>query len=98
PVGRAPRVLAPRGRGRPKSAPTMPARQQDLPARVTLTGVRMKPHILAALLAAAAPVALSACATTGSSATSSSSAYAAAQAQVQRLTAQANQNALLKPW
>jgi peptidyl-dipeptidase Dcp len=57
----------------------------------------MKPHILAALLAAAAPVALAGCATTESSVTSGSS-YAAAQSQVTRLTAQADQNALLKPW
>ncbi len=60
----------------------------------------MKKHILAALLAAAAPMALTACATTGAgtSATETSAAYAAAQAEVARLTEQANQNGLLKPW
>lgn len=57
----------------------------------------MKSHVLAAILAAAIPVA--GCATTATSTTSgSTAAYAAAQAEVERLAAQANQNALLRPW
>ncbi len=58
----------------------------------------MKPHVLAALLAAASPLALSACATTEVGASTSNAAYATAQADVARLTTQANENVLLKPW
>jgi peptidyl-dipeptidase Dcp len=58
----------------------------------------MRAHLLAACLAASAPL-LAACATTGAQSSSeASAAYAAAQAEVARLTAQANENALLKPW
>ncbi len=57
----------------------------------------MKTHVLAALLAAAVPIA--GCATTSSTTTSgSTAAYAAAQSEVARLTAQANEHTLLKPW
>ena len=57
----------------------------------------MKTHVLAALLAAAVPIA--GCATTASTTTSgSTAAYAAAQSEIARLTAQANEHALLKPW
>ncbi|QGZ93518.1 M3 family metallopeptidase [Terricaulis silvestris] len=58
----------------------------------------MKPHVIAALLAAASPLALSACATTDIGASATNAAYATAQADVARLTAQANENVLLKPW
>jgi peptidyl-dipeptidase Dcp len=58
----------------------------------------MKSHVLAALLATAAPLALTACATTGAATSESNAAYTAAQAEVTRLTAQANENVLLKPW
>ena len=56
----------------------------------------MKPHILAVLLATAA-IPLAGCATTGDT-SGSSAAYATAQGDVARLTAQANQDPLLKPW
>jgi len=59
----------------------------------------MKSHVLAALLIAASPLALSACATTGAGqTTATNSAYTTAQAEVARLTTQANENVLLKPW
>ncbi len=57
-----------------------------------------KSHILALLLAVSAP-ALSACATAGSQISAeAAAAHQAAQAEVARLTAQANQDPLLKPW
>ncbi|UPT63311.1 MAG: M3 family metallopeptidase [Hyphomonadaceae bacterium JAD_PAG50586_4] len=57
-----------------------------------------KSHILALLLAVSAP-ALSACATAGSQISAeAAAANQAAQAEVARLTAQADQNPLLKPW
>jgi peptidyl-dipeptidase Dcp len=52
---------------------------------------------LAALLAASAPVVAS-CASVGGAAVADSSEHRAAIAEVARLTAEANQNALLKPW
>jgi peptidyl-dipeptidase Dcp len=59
----------------------------------------MKPHILAALLAAASPLALAACATTEVGGVSTSNgAHATAEANVARLTTQVNENVLLKPW
>jgi peptidyl-dipeptidase Dcp len=58
----------------------------------------MRLHILAACLAASAPL-LAACATTGDAQSgASTAAHEAAQAEVARLTAQANENVLLKPW
>ncbi len=56
----------------------------------------MKTHLLAALLATAA-IPLAGCATTTVGGGSAAS-YAAAQSDVSRLTAQANQNVLLAPW
>jgi peptidyl-dipeptidase Dcp len=57
-----------------------------------------KSHVLALLLAVSAP-ALSACATAGSQISAeAAAANQAAQAEVARLTAQADQNPLLKPW
>ncbi|WP_135211694.1 M3 family metallopeptidase [Vitreimonas flagellata] len=57
-----------------------------------------KSHILALLLAVSAP-ALSACATAGSQISAeAAAAHQAAQTEVARLTAQANQDPLLKPW
>ncbi|HVK82032.1 MAG TPA: M3 family metallopeptidase [Verrucomicrobiae bacterium] len=57
-----------------------------------------KSHILALLLAVSAP-ALSACATAGSQISAEAvAAHQAAQAEVSRLTAQADQDPLLKPW
>ncbi len=58
----------------------------------------MKKHLLAALLATTVPIA--ACATMPASTASSESAaaYQTAQADVTRLTAEANQNVLLAPW
>lgn len=57
-----------------------------------------KSHILALLLAVSAP-ALSACATAGSQISAEAvAAHQAAQAEVARLSAQANQDPLLKPW
>jgi peptidyl-dipeptidase Dcp len=57
-----------------------------------------KSHILALLLAVSAP-ALSACATAGSQISAEAAvAHQAAQTEVARLTAQANQDPLLKPW
>ncbi len=61
----------------------------------------MRIHVLAACLAASAPL-LSACATTGVENAAANfgdtAAYQQAQNDVQRLTAQANQDPLLKPW
>ncbi|MEZ5994422.1 MAG: M3 family metallopeptidase [Hyphomonadaceae bacterium] len=60
----------------------------------------MKKHILATCLAFSAPF-LAACATTGADVVDSgpsAAGYRAAQAEVTRLTAQANENGLLKPW
>ncbi|MEZ5959061.1 MAG: M3 family metallopeptidase [Hyphomonadaceae bacterium] len=61
----------------------------------------MKKHLLAVCLAASVPM-LAACATTGAETASSSfgnaAAYQQAQTDVQTLTAQANQDPLLKPW
>jgi peptidyl-dipeptidase Dcp len=54
-------------------------------------------HILAALLAASTPL-LASCASTGSIAGVSAADHSAAQAEVARLTAEANQNVLLAPW
>jgi peptidyl-dipeptidase Dcp len=54
-------------------------------------------YILAALLAASAP-AVASCASVGSAAVADSNEHRAALAEVTRLTAEANQNALLKPW
>jgi len=57
-----------------------------------------KSHVLALLLAVSAP-ALSACATAGAPQVSAeAAAHAAAQAEVLRLAAQADQDPLLKPW
>ncbi|PZO53297.1 MAG: M3 family peptidase [Alphaproteobacteria bacterium] len=58
----------------------------------------MKNHVLAALLAAAIPIA--GCATTGAvgGTAGSTAAYTAAQSEVARLTAQANEHVLLRPW
>lgn len=57
-----------------------------------------KSHILALLLAVSAP-ALTACATAGSQISAeAAAAHQAAQTEVSRLTAQANQDPLLKPW
>ncbi|MBX9746909.1 MAG: M3 family metallopeptidase [Hyphomonadaceae bacterium] len=57
----------------------------------------MKSHVLAALLAAAIP--LAGCATSGAGGTAgSAAAYTAAQSEVARLTEQANQDPLLRPW
>src|SRR6185436_1279350 len=56
----------------------------------------MKSEILAMLLASAV-IPLAGCATTGGSAPASA-AYTQAQSDVARLTAQANQDPLLKPW
>src|SRR5690606_4430477 len=54
--------------------------------------------VLAACLAASAPL-LAACATTGATMSAeSNAAYAAARAEVDRLAAIANQDPLLKPW
>jgi peptidyl-dipeptidase Dcp len=59
----------------------------------------MKSHLVAALLIAASPLAISACATSaGGAGAESSAAYQTAQADVARLTAEANQDPLLKPW
>lgn len=58
----------------------------------------MRKHLLAVCLAASAPL-LAACATTGAGLSAEqSAAYQAAQAEVTRLTAEANQNPLLRPW
>jgi peptidyl-dipeptidase Dcp len=57
----------------------------------------MKIHVIAACLAASAPM-LAACATTGVESAGSTAAHEAAQAEVARLAAQADQDALLKPW
>ncbi|MFN3464479.1 MAG: M3 family metallopeptidase [Terricaulis sp.] len=60
----------------------------------------MKKHLLAVCLAASVPL-LAACATTGaetSAAFGNAAAYQQAQSDVQTLTAQANQDPLLKPW
>ncbi len=60
----------------------------------------MKKHLLAVCLAASVPL-LAACATTGaetSAAFGDAAAYQQAQSDVQTLTAQANQDPLLKPW
>ncbi len=61
----------------------------------------MRIHVLAACLAASAPL-LAACATTGVENAAANfgdtAAYQQAQNDVQRLTAQANQDPLLKPW
>jgi peptidyl-dipeptidase Dcp len=57
-----------------------------------------KSHLLALMLAVSAP-ALTACATAGSQISAeNAAAYQAAQAEVARLTEQANQDPLLKPW
>jgi len=56
----------------------------------------MKKHLVAVLLATAA-LPLAGCATTGAP-SESAAAYNTAQADVARLTAQANQDPLLKPW
>lgn len=56
----------------------------------------MKTHVLAALLAAAVPIA--GCATTTSTTSGATAAYSTAQSEIARLTAQANEHALLKPW
>jgi len=56
----------------------------------------MKTHVLAALLAAAVPIA--GCATSGSTTAGASAAYSTAQSEITRLTAIANENTLLKPW
>ncbi|MGE0740361.1 MAG: M3 family metallopeptidase [Hyphomonadaceae bacterium] len=58
----------------------------------------MKVHILAACLAASAPVLLASCATAPTETAGATAAYAAAQAEVARLTEVANQDPLLKPW
>jgi len=61
----------------------------------------MKKHLLAVCLAASVPM-LAACATTGAETAASNfgnaAAYQQAQTDVQTLTAQANQDPLLKPW
>jgi len=60
----------------------------------------MKKHLLAVCLAASVPM-LAACATTGAETAATfgnAAAYQQAQSDVQTLTAQANQNPLLKPW
>lgn len=60
----------------------------------------MKKHLLAVCLAASVPL-LAACATTGAETSASfgdAAAYQTAQADVTRLTEQANQDPLLKPW
>jgi peptidyl-dipeptidase Dcp len=61
----------------------------------------MKKQLLAVCLAASVPM-LAACATTGAETAASNvgnaAAYQQAQADVTRLTAQANQDPLLKPW
>ncbi|MBY0564941.1 MAG: M3 family metallopeptidase [Hyphomonadaceae bacterium] len=57
----------------------------------------MRKFILAACLAASAPM-LAACATSGADTVASSAEHEAAQAEVARLTAQANQTPLLQPW
>lgn len=60
----------------------------------------MKKHLLAVCLAASVPL-LAACATTGaetSAAFGNAAAHQQAQSDVQTLTAQANQDPLLKPW
>ena len=60
----------------------------------------MRKQILAVCLAASAPM-LAACATTGTETAArfgDTAAYQAAQADVARLTEQANQNPLLRPW
>ena len=60
----------------------------------------MKKQLLAVCLAMSAPM-LAACATTGAQSTATfgdAAAYQQAQADVTRLTAQANQDPLLKPW
>lgn len=60
----------------------------------------MKKQLLAICLAASVPM-LAACATTGADSAASfgnAAAYQQAQSDVQRLTAQANQDPLLKPW
>jgi peptidyl-dipeptidase Dcp len=54
-------------------------------------------YLLAALLAASAPV-LASCASVGGAAVADSTEHRAALAEVARLTAEANQNVLLKPW
>jgi peptidyl-dipeptidase Dcp len=54
-------------------------------------------YLLAALLAASAPV-LASCASVGGAAVADSNEHRAALAEVARLTAEANQNVLLKPW
>ncbi len=57
-----------------------------------------KSHLLALMLAVSAP-ALTACATAGAQISAeNAAAYQAAQAEVARLTEQANQDPLLKPW
>jgi peptidyl-dipeptidase Dcp len=58
----------------------------------------MKTHVLAALLATAAPIALAGCATTTTQSATGGAAYRTAQNDVANLTAQANQNVLLAPW
>ncbi|MEQ1492393.1 MAG: hypothetical protein ABL932_17760, partial [Terricaulis sp.] len=61
----------------------------------------MKKQLLAVCLAMSVPM-LAACATTGAPTSSATfgdaAAYQQAQADVTRLTAQANQDPLLKPW
>jgi peptidyl-dipeptidase Dcp len=60
----------------------------------------MKKHLLAVCLAASVPL-LAACATTGAETAATfgnAAAYQQAQTDVQTLTAQANQDPLLKPW
>ena len=57
----------------------------------------MKKHALAILLASAV-IPLAGCATAMADGAGNAAAYAAAQSEVTRLTAQANQDPLLKPW
>jgi peptidyl-dipeptidase Dcp len=55
-------------------------------------------RLLAICLAATAPMMMAACATAPATQTALSPAYQAAQAEIVRLTAEANQDPLLKPW